>query len=332
MLVADSRCLCITVLLEMERGQIDLTDVAAFLRVAETGSFAAAAGRLGLAKSIVSRRVARLEARLGARLLTRGNKGAQLSDVGQIYYARATRSIADLESAAEEVAVAISEIAGPIRLSAPLSFGIQHLAPALAAFGKLHRRIELDISFDDRAVDLVAGGYDLAVRLGNLPDSSLIARRLAPLRRVVLASPAYLAEHGRPGHPRDLARHAALLYANAGPAEQWRFRVAGRWEHFRVAGRLRADNGEMLREAACAGLGIVILPTFIASSAIASGALEIVLGAFPIEDGGLHAVMPPGRGTTARIRALVEFLAARFGPEPTWDPCWRAASQDAISV
>jgi DNA-binding transcriptional LysR family regulator len=309
----------------MEREPIDLAEVTAFLRVAETGSFARAAERLGLAKSIVSRRVARLEVRLGARLLTRGNRGAQLTDVGQAYFARAARSVAELEAAEEEVAVAVAEVAGTIRLTAPLSFGVQHLAAALAEFGKLHPRVELDISFDDRAVDLIAGGFDLAIRLGNLPDSSLMARRLAPVRRVLLASPGYLAEHGRPERPSDLTRHVALLYANAGPAEQWRFRVGNRWEHVRIAGRLRADNGEMLREAACAGMGVVILPTFIASPAIATGALEILLPDFPIEEGGLHAVMPAGRGTTARLRALVDFLASRFGPEPSWDPCWHAS-------
>jgi DNA-binding transcriptional LysR family regulator len=306
----------------MERGQIDLVDITAFLRVAETGSFARAAERLGLAKSIVSRRVSRLEERLGARLLTRSSKGAQPTDIGETYFARVSRSLADLEAAQEEVAIAVAEIAGPIRLTGPLSFGAAYLAPALAAFADLHPRVELDISFEDRAVDLIAGGFDLAIRIGNLPDSSLTARRLAPVRSAVLASPEYLARRGRPQHPRDLAGHDAILYANAGAAEQWRFRTGNAWERVRVTGRLRADNGEMLRAAACAGLGVVILPTFIASPAIESGALEIILADYPLEEAGLHAVMPPGRGATARVRALVAFLAERFGPEPAWDPCW----------
>lgn len=306
----------------MERDQIDLADITAFMRVAETGSFVRAAERLGLAKSVVSRRVSRLEGRLGARLLTRSTKGALPTVVGETYFARVSRSLADLEAAQEEVAVAVSDVAGPIRLTAPLSFGVAHLAPALAEFATLHPRVELDIAFEDRAVDLMAGGFDLAIRIGNLHDSSLTARRLAPVRRALLASPAYLARHGRPERPHDLAGRDAILYANAGPAEQWRFKVAGRWEQVRVTARLRADNGEMLRAAACAGIGVVILPTFIASPAIATGELEILLPNYPIEAAGLHAVMPPGRGSTARVRALVAFLAGRFGPEPAWDPCW----------
>ena len=215
------------------------------------------------------------------------------------------------------MAEATTQIAGPIRLTGPLSFGVQYLAPALAEFAADHPKVELDISFDDRNVDLIAGGYDLAVRLGALRDSSLIARKIAPARRVPVASPAYLVRRGRPEHPRDLARHDLLLYGN----EQWRFRVGKGWENVRVQPRLRADNGEMLRAAAVAGLGICILPSFIAAPALEQRALEPLLRDYPLEEGALHAVMP-SRATTARVRALVDFLAARFGPEPSWDPCW----------
>jgi DNA-binding transcriptional LysR family regulator len=315
----------------MERLPVDLADVLAFLRVAETGSFARAADRLGVAKSIVSRRVARLEDALGARLLTRTARGAQPTEVGQAYFARAANGIAELEAAHETVSAAMSEVAGPIRLSAPLSFGVKHLAPALAEFATLHPRVELDVSFDDRTVDLVGGGFDLGVRIGNLPDSALVARKLAPVRRLLLASPDYLGLRGTPAHPRDLSAHDVLTYANAGGPEQWRFEVDGRWEVVRVRSRLRADNGDMLREAACAGLGIVILPTFLASPAIEAGTLRVILADFPLDDAGLHAVMPPGRAVTARVRALVEFLARRFGPEPSWDPCWIAARERAAA-
>lgn len=309
----------------MERSSTDLMDVLAFVRVVETGAFARAADRMGVSKSILSRRVARLEAQLGAKLLTRTARGAQPTDIGQTYFEKASAILADLETAREIVASQVTQVAGPIRLSAPLSFGTEHLAPALADFARLHPRVALDVSLEDRTVDLVGGGYDLAVRIGTLPDSSLVARRIAPVRAAVLASPDYLAERGRPAHPRDLAGHDLLLYANA--MSQWRFRVNGKWEHVRGPARLRSDNGEMLREAACAGLGIVILPTFIASPAIASGRLEVLLAGFPLEESGLHVVMPPGRATTARVRALVDFLAARFGPEPEWDPCWEAESR-----
>lgn len=302
----------------------ELDDVVAFIRVAEAGSFARAADRLGIAKSIVSRRVARLEAGLGARLLTRTAKGAQPTEVGKTYYARAAGALAELNAAQEVVAQAMSEIAGPIRISAPVSFGVQHLGPALVDFARQYPRVELDVSYDDRMVDLVGRGFDLGIRIGNLPDSALVARRLAPIRRVLVASPTYLAEHGPLARPGDIANRGVLLYANSGVGESWRFRVDGRWEHVRVSGRLRADNGELLCQAACAGLGLALLPTFIAASAIGAGQLEILLPNFPPEEVGLHAMMPPGRSVTARVRALVDALTLRFGPEPSWDPCWRA--------
>src|SRR5438270_4972027 len=215
------------VLLYMERSSTDLLDVLAFVRVVETGAFSRAAERMGMAKSIVSRRVARLEDQLGARLLTRSAQGAQPTDVGQAYFERASNVLAELEAAEEVVAEAVTQVAGPIRLTAPLSFGVQYLAPALAEFATANPKVELDISFDDRTVDLVGGGFDLAVRIGALRDSSLIARRIAPVRAVALASPAYLERNGRPERPRDLAGHDVLLYNN----ETWRFRPpGGGWE------------------------------------------------------------------------------------------------------
>ena len=303
----------------------DLVDVLAFVRVVETGSFARAAERMGLSKPVLSRRVARLEDQLGARLLTRTARGAHATDIGQSYYARAANILAELEAAQEVVAEVVTQVAGPIRLSAPLSFGIMHLAPALADFAAAHPKVELDIELEDRTVDLAGGGYDLAVRIGNLPDSSLVARRIAPVRKVDVAAPSYLERRGRPERPAELAAHDALLY---GP-EQWRFRVGGRWETVRGRTRLRANNGEMLRMAAEAGLGICLLPSFIAAPGIESRALEVLLLDFPLDEGALHAVMPPGRSTTARVRALVDFLVARFGPEPAWDPCWLARPGEA---
>jgi len=311
------------VLQNMEQSAPDLLDVLAFVRVVETGSFARAAERMGASKPALSRRVARLEDRLGARLLTRSARGAQPTGVGQAYYERAAAILTDLEAAQEVVAQAVTQIAGPIRLSAPLSFGIAHLAPALADFALAHPAVELDIEFEDRAVDLVGGGYDLAVRIGRLADSALIARRIAPVRKHVIASPAYLDALGRPERPADLAGHAILVYGN----EQWRFRIGERWETIRVQARMRTNNGEMLRAAAEAGLGICMLPSFIAAPALGDGSVELLLRDFPVEEGALHAVMPPARATTARVRALVDFLVERFGPEPSWDPCWLATKR-----
>lgn len=306
----------------MERSSVDLMDVVAFVRVVETGAFARAADRMGVSKSILSRRVARLERQLGAKLLTRTAQGAQPTDIGQAYYERSSNILNELEAAQEVVARQVTEVAGPIRLSAPLTFGTRYLAPALADFAALHPKVELDVALEDRKVDLIGGGYDLAVRIGQLEDSSLVARKIAPVRSVLLASPDYLRERGRPDHPRDLAAHDLLAYSNA--PSQWRFQVEGKWEHVRGTVRLRANNGDMLAEAACAGLGIAILPTFIASEAIGDGKLESLLRGYPLEESGLHVVMPPGRATTARVRTLVDFLVDRFGPEPVWDPCFEA--------
>ena len=308
----------------MERSSVDIMDVLAFVRVAETGAFARAAERMGISKSILSRRVARLEEQLGARLLTRTAQGASPTDIGQPYFERASNILTELEAAQEIVADAVTHVAGPIRMTAPISFGIRHLAPALVEFGRLHPKVELDVSLDDKRVDLVGGGFDLAIRIGKLPDSSLRARKLTSVRSSVLASPAYLDRRGRPQRPQELNGHDLLYYANVAVSEQFRFAVDGRVEQVSGTVRMRADSGDMLKAAAIAGLGVVQLPNFIASPAIGSGELEILLGDHPLPEVGLHAVMPPGRSGTARVRALVAFLAERFGPQPDWDPCWGA--------
>ena len=302
----------------MERSQVDLVDVLAFVRVVETGSFARAAERMSLSKPVLSRRVARLEGQLGARLLTRTARGAMPTDIGQTYFARASGILAELEAAQGVVAEAVTQVAGPVRLTAPISFGIAHLNGALAEFVKLHPKVELDIDLSDATVDLTGGGYDLAIRIGQLHDSALVARRIAPVRKIVVASPAYLAERGHPASPAALSEHDILLYSG----ENWRFRSGDGWETPRINPVLRTNSGDMLREAAEAGLGICLLPSFIASPGLERGTLEPVLRDFEPAQGGLHAVMPPGRAATARVRALVDFLVARFGPQPSWDPCW----------
>jgi DNA-binding transcriptional LysR family regulator len=304
----------------MERSQVDLVDVLSFVRVVETGSFARAAERMSLSKPVLSRRVARLEAQLGARLLTRTARGAKPTDIGQSYYARAAGVLVDLESAQEVVAQAVTQVAGPIRLSGPISFGVAHLNAALAEFARLHPQVELDIHLEDRTVDLADGGYDLAVRIGNLSDSSLIARRIAPVHKVIVGSPDYLGRRGRPQHPADLSDHDILLYSN----ESWRFRGPHGWETPRLDPVLRTNSGDMLFQAAEAGLGLCLLPSFIAAPGIERGSLEPVLRDADFGHAALYAIMPPGRAATARVRALVDFLVARFGPEPSWDPCFIA--------
>lgn len=313
------------VLHDMERSSVDMLDVLAFVRVVETGAFARAGERMGISKSVLSRRVARLEEALGARLLTRTAQGAQPTDIGQAYFERASNILSELEAAQEIVANAVTHVAGPIRITAPISFGTRHLAPALVEFARRHPKVELDVSLDDKRVDLAGGGFDLGIRIGKLPDSSLKARRLTSVRASVLASPDYIAGRGRPEHPRDLNGHDLLYYANLAMSEQFRFKLGNRIEQVSGNMRMRTDNGDMLKAAACAGLGVVTLPNFIASDAIRAGDLEVLLPDYPLPEVGLHAVMPPGRATTARVRALIEHLAARFGLEPEWDPCFNAA-------
>lgn len=300
-------------------------DVLAFVQVAETGAFARAAERMGVSKSIASRRVARLEERLGAKLLTRTAQGAQPTEIGRAYHGRAASILAELEAAREVVAQATTEISGSIRLTAPTTFGSRHLAPALIDFARAHPRVDLDISLDDKRVDLVGGGFDLAIRIGDLRDSALVARKLTTVRSSLLASPAYLERRGRPERPADIGAHDLLVYTNLPAASQ--FRLGDERSRRDVGGavRMRSDNGEMLLAAAVAGLGIANLPDFIASPQFASGALEMVLPSLRQPEVGLHAVFPPGRNGIGRLRALIEFLAARFGPEPHWDPCWNVS-------
>jgi DNA-binding transcriptional LysR family regulator len=300
----------------------DFDDILAFTRVVESESYTKAARRLRISKSMVSRRVARLEAKLGTRLLVRSTRGLTPTEAGRLFAARAGRAIGELQEAEMEAAESEREPSGTLRIAAPLSFGILHLGPALAEFAEQYSRISISISFSDRFVDLVEDGFDAAIRIGVLKDSSLIGRKLSPIRALIAASPDYLARRGRPMTPRELTQHRCLTYSGPGSDEQWRFRTGGRWLAVKPSGPFRADNGEVLRDAAVAGLGITALPSFILSPALESGALEPILTDFALPERGLyvlrHAGPPP-----LRLRLLIDFLAARFGPEPYWDPCWR---------
>jgi DNA-binding transcriptional LysR family regulator len=300
----------------------DYDDILAFTRVVELESYTKAARRLGISKSMVSRRVARLEGKLGTRLLVRSTRGLTPTEAGRLFAERAARALAELDDAQTAIAEGERDPSGSLRIAAPLSFGIMHLGPALAEFAQQHPRIAIDAAFSDRFVDLVEDGFDAAVRIGILKDSSLVGRKLSPIRALVAASPDYLARHGRPATPRDLLQHRCLTYSGAGSEEQWRFRVGGRWQAIKPAGLFRADNGEALRDAAVAGLGITALPSFILSPALESGALEPILTDFAVPERGLY-VLRHGGAPPLRLRLLIDFLAARFGPEPYWDPCWR---------
>ncbi|MBI3446617.1 MAG: LysR family transcriptional regulator, partial [Magnetospirillum sp.] len=262
----------------------------AFVRVAETGSFSEAARRLGLSKSMISRQVSSLEADLGVRLLHRTTRSLSPTEAGRAYLERCQRILADLDEANLLVSHLQAVPRGRLRISAPLSFGIGHLAEALPGFLERYPEIELEMGFTDRHVDLVEEGWDVAVRIGRLADSSLIVRRLAPVRRVVAASPSYLERRGRPTRPEELPGHDCLTHGGA-VASEWRFvDAAGQSIPVEVHGRFHADNGDVLRVMALAGLGVVLLPTFFMGDDIRAGKLVPVLEDFVPLDASLNAV------------------------------------------
>ncbi|MBI2239841.1 MAG: LysR family transcriptional regulator [Magnetospirillum gryphiswaldense] len=290
----------------------------AFVATVEAGGFSQAARRLGVSKSLLSRQVAHLEAELGVRLLQRTTRRLSPTEAGELYFQRAQRILLDLEEAASEVGQLQTAPRGKLRVSAPMSFGVLHLTPALPSFLAACPELELELSLSDRFVDLIEEGVDVAVRIGRLSDSSLIARHVAPIRRAVCASPAYLARCGTPAVPTDLAAHACLSHIGMGPAE-WRFAIGGKLETVRVQSRLSAGNGEALRILALAGLGLVYLPTFFVGDDLRSGALVSVLEDYVPQDSALYGVYPHSRHLSAKVRAFLDFLGASFGPEPPWD-------------
>ncbi len=304
-----------------------LAGIAVFARVAERGSFTAAARDLGLSKSAVSKQVARLEERLGARLLQRTTRRLHLTEVGQVYFERARQVVADAEEAALAVTRLHAEPRGRLRVTAPMSFGVRHLVPALPDYMTRYPEVSVDLELNDRRVDLIEEGFDLAVRVSRLTDSTLIARKFSPCSHAVAATPDYWAKHGRPRHPDDLADHVCMIYDNLPTPGEWRFQGPDRAFSVRVTGPLKSNTGEALLEAALAGLGVAMLPTFIAGEALCEGRLECVLRDFQIEDSNAYAVWPQTRHLSAKVRTFVDFLVERFGPEPYWDDFVRSRSQ-----
>lgn len=305
----------------MESAVDRLEAMRTFVQVIETGSLTAAAARLDVGKSVVSRRLADLEAHLGAQLIARSTRRLTPTETGRAFHARCLRILADVEEAEQCVSEAQDDPGGLLRIAAPLSFGLRHLSPALAAFMTDHPRIEIDLDLNDRTVNLVEDGFDLAVRIGRLSDSSLIARRLAPIRRLIVASPAYWTAHGRPGRPAELADHPVLRYANVPASETWSMIRAetGTARPVPPVSRLRANNGDILLDMAEAGLGVAVLPSFLCADALRAGRLEAVLTAAAPAPFDLHVVYPPTRHLSARVRVFIDFLARRFGDPPYWD-------------
>jgi DNA-binding transcriptional LysR family regulator len=306
-------------------------NMAAFVQVADSGSFSDAGRRLGVAKSVVSRRVTTLEAHLEASLFNRTTRRLSLTEIGQTYYDRARRILDDVAEAEDATRSLQHDLVGRLFLAAPTSFAHAHLSPVIAEFQTKNPRVEIELDLNDRQVDFVNEGFDLAVRIGVLQDSSLIARLLAPCRRVVCASPAYLAVHSEPKTLEDLEgrHHRFLVYSNRPVAEQWCFRAGDGWQVARVQSqRLAANNGEVIRDAAIGGLGLAVLPTFIASAPIVAGTLKVLLTDYQLLEPSIYAVWAPGRQLSTKVRALVDALGERFGATPYWDAAIAKATED----
>ncbi|MGD1879937.1 MAG: LysR family transcriptional regulator [Kiloniellaceae bacterium] len=290
-----------------------------FAEVVDAEGFSAAARNLGLSKSAVSKQVGRLEDRLGVRLLNRTTRRLSLTEAGATFYAACRRVLDEAETAERAVANLSEAPRGLLKLNAPMSFGFLHLGHAIPGFRDRYPQITLEAAMNDRFVDLVEEGYDVALRIGDLADSSLLARRLAPCRAVLCASPDYLDRHGRPRRPEDLAGHHCLLYANQANPREWTLRGPAGPRAVKVDGPLVANNGDVLCGAAVGGMGITRLPTFIVGDHLRAGRLEVVLPGFPPPEQGIHAVYPHSRNLSVKVRVFVDFLAEYFGPEPYWD-------------
>jgi DNA-binding transcriptional LysR family regulator len=303
----------------------ELEELRTFVEVIESGGLNRAAARLGVSKSIISRRITRLETDLGTRLLSRSTRGIIPTEAGIEFKARCDRILAELNEARDAVAQQGRSVRGRLRLSAPLAFGVRHLAPVLADLASAHPDLEIDVSYTDRVVDLIGERFDAAVRIGSLRDSSLVVRKIAPVHAVLVASPGYLARHGRPRTPQDLVGHECLIYTGS-LVPEWQFLSGKRRFAIRPEGRLRSDSGEAILQWAIAGIGIADSPSFLVSDAIESGALEPLLLSYPRPEYGIHVVRPPGSHVPGKVRVLIDTLVERFGGTPEWDRCLAARS------
>lgn len=292
----------------------NLTDLAVFVRVVESGSFTAAAGTLEISKAAVSKYVLRLEQRLGARLLHRTTRRLTLTEAGDALFRRSVAALSELADAEREVAQLAGTPRGHLRVTAPVYFGERHVAPLLHKFRALYPEITLDLDFDNRLVDLVKERFDLALRITALADSSLVARPLAPCPQVVCGSPAYLAKRGVPVVPADLRAHDCLSYSLDRTPKEWRFRSPrGRWIAVNVTGPIRCNNDIALKQAMLDGLGLRQIPRFIVEPEIASGELVEVLDSYESPPLNIYAVYATRRNLSPKVRVFVDFLAAEFG-------------------
>lgn len=286
---------------------MDIEDLRTFVEIADAGGVTSAARRLGLAKSIVSRRMIRLEEVLGVQLLARSTRGAVVTEAGAGFREHAARICADVDMAMEEIRPS-GDLRGRLRIAAPLTFGPTHLAPVLAQLALRHPALQVQACYSDQFIDLVADGFDCAIRLGNLVDSGLVARRVAAMGGGLVASPSYLSKFGTPDRPEALLAHNALLQGT----EVWRFKKDSKTVTVHPRGTFKADNGTALLAAALAGLGIAALPEFLITKHVASGHLMRLLRGHPMPMGGLYVVRPAAAHPARKIRVLTELLIEHF--------------------
>jgi DNA-binding transcriptional LysR family regulator len=297
-----------------------LTGLEVFARVAAAGSLSAAARTMGLSQTMVTKHIAALEARLGVKLFHRTTRRLSITESGRTYLEASERILAEMEAA--DAAVGAERILprGLLRLNAPVAFGTRQIAPLLADFASHHPLVTVELGLNDRLIDLAEEGWDLAIRIGNLDSSSLIARRLAPCRLVVCAAPSYLEARGRPLTVSSLTDHNCLGYTlSQQSADRWVFGARAE-VRIPVAGNLHANNGDALRAAAIAGQGLIYQPTFIVADDLRAGNLVALSLDHPTAElGGIYAVYLPDRHPPAKVRSFIDFIASRFAPEPPWD-------------
>jgi DNA-binding transcriptional LysR family regulator len=286
---------------------LDIEELQTFVEVADAGGISPAALRLGVSKSIVSRRLARLEAELGVQLMSRTTRGAALTEAGCTFRDYAARACAEIDLAREMLSPT-GELRGRLRIAAPLTFGPTHFAPVLAEMARRHPQLQIQTCYTDQIVDLITEGYDCAIRVGYLQDSNLVARRVGPVYGATVASPAYIKAHGAPETPEELLAHEALMQGT----EAWQFMDGDELITIRPQGRFKADNGVALAAAAAAGLGIAYLPTALTHQYLSTGALIPIMTHYPPPPAGAYVVRPPGQHPARKIRILAELLIEYF--------------------
>lgn len=291
-------------------------EMSSFVAVVEAGSFVAAADATGLSKAAVSRHVADLEQRLGVRLLQRTTRRLSLTDEGHTFFARAKELLAAIDEAESDIAARTGEPQGLLRVNAPLTFGVLHLAPLWGRFAAAHPKLTLDVTLGDRIVDLIEEGYDLAVRITNLPSSVLVSRKLASTRVVLCASPGYLERHGTPAHPRELAAHRVISYSYWSTRDEWNFTGPEGPVAVRTTPRLHTNNGDTCRAAALDDQGIILQPDFLVGADLQRGALVELMPAYRSITLGIYAVYPSRKHLPLKVRRMIDFLVEAFRSPP----------------